>query len=178
MSIDATTWFRWWSSRLTAASGPTTSFAAPEGTHHLHHWSDRRRDIDACDCATPLPRGRKSEKGDFDIHQFPGRQPHLRDAIYDTMRFIRPPVSTMCVGQSASIASLLLAAGTRQMRFALPNACLRRTEETSGRLTVLAMDQLVRPAIGRKPLSVGRRIRGTEKNPSIGILACDCLYMS
>jgi ATP-dependent Clp protease protease subunit len=45
-------------------------------------------------------------------------------AIYDTMRFIRPPVSTMCVGQSASIASLLLAAGTREMRFALPNACI------------------------------------------------------
>ena len=43
-------------------------------------------------------------------------------AIYDTMHFIRPPVSTMCVGQSASIASLLLAAGTREMRFALPNA--------------------------------------------------------
>jgi ATP-dependent Clp protease protease subunit len=43
-------------------------------------------------------------------------------AIYDTMHFIRPPVSTMCVGQSASIASLLLAAGTRNMRFALPNA--------------------------------------------------------
>jgi ATP-dependent Clp protease protease subunit len=42
--------------------------------------------------------------------------------IYDTMHFIRPPVSTMCVGQSASIASLLLAAGTREMRFALPNA--------------------------------------------------------
>ena len=45
-------------------------------------------------------------------------------AIYDTMRFIRPPVSTMCVGQSASIASLLLAAGTRGMRFALPNSCI------------------------------------------------------
>jgi ATP-dependent Clp protease protease subunit len=45
-------------------------------------------------------------------------------AIYDTMRFIHAPVSTMCVGQSASIASLLLAAGTREMRFALPNACI------------------------------------------------------
>jgi ATP-dependent Clp protease protease subunit len=43
-------------------------------------------------------------------------------AIYDTMHFIRPPVSTMCIGQSASMASLLLAAGTREMRFALPNS--------------------------------------------------------
>jgi ATP-dependent Clp protease protease subunit len=43
-------------------------------------------------------------------------------AIYDTMHFVRPPVSTMCVGQSVAIASLLLAAGRRDMRFALPNA--------------------------------------------------------
>jgi ATP-dependent Clp protease protease subunit len=45
-------------------------------------------------------------------------------AIYDTMHFIRPPVSTISIGQSASMASLLLAAGTRELRFALPNACI------------------------------------------------------
>ncbi|HEY6254460.1 MAG TPA: ATP-dependent Clp protease proteolytic subunit [Xanthobacteraceae bacterium] len=45
-------------------------------------------------------------------------------AIYDTMHFVRPPVSTMCVGQSAAIAALLLAAGTRGLRFALPNASI------------------------------------------------------
>ena len=38
-------------------------------------------------------------------------------AIYDTMRFIRPPVSTLCVGQAASMASLLLAAGQKDLRF-------------------------------------------------------------
>ena len=43
-------------------------------------------------------------------------------AIYDTMHFVRPPVSTMCVGQSVAIASLLLAAGRKDMRFALSNA--------------------------------------------------------
>jgi ATP-dependent Clp protease protease subunit len=43
-------------------------------------------------------------------------------AIYDTMQFIRPPVSTLCCGQAASMASLLLAAGAKDMRFALPNA--------------------------------------------------------
>ncbi|HVI13381.1 MAG TPA: ATP-dependent Clp protease proteolytic subunit, partial [Pseudolabrys sp.] len=43
-------------------------------------------------------------------------------AIYDTMHFIRPPVSTVCIGQAASTASLLLAAGTKDLRFALPNA--------------------------------------------------------
>jgi len=43
-------------------------------------------------------------------------------AIYDTMQFIRSPISTLCVGQAASMGSLLLAAGRKGMRFALPNA--------------------------------------------------------
>ena len=42
--------------------------------------------------------------------------------IYDTMQFIRPPVATLCVGQAASMGSLLLAAGAPGMRGALPNA--------------------------------------------------------
>jgi ATP-dependent Clp protease, protease subunit len=42
--------------------------------------------------------------------------------IYDTMQFIRPPVATLCVGQAASMGSLLLAAGEKGMRGALPNA--------------------------------------------------------
>src|ERR1700686_4992456 len=43
-------------------------------------------------------------------------------AIYDTMQFVRPAVSTLCIGQAASMGSLLLAAGNKDMRFALPNA--------------------------------------------------------
>ena len=43
-------------------------------------------------------------------------------AVYDTMQFIRPKVSTLCVGQAASMGSLLLCAGEPGMRFALPNA--------------------------------------------------------
>lgn len=43
-------------------------------------------------------------------------------AIYDTMQFIKPAVSTLCVGQAASMGSLLLAAGHKDMRFATPNA--------------------------------------------------------
>ena len=42
-------------------------------------------------------------------------------AIYDTMQFVRPPVSTLCVGQAASMGSLLLAAGEKGQRSALPN---------------------------------------------------------
>ncbi|MEZ5970147.1 MAG: ATP-dependent Clp protease proteolytic subunit, partial [Hyphomonas sp.] len=43
-------------------------------------------------------------------------------AIYDTMQFIRCPVSTVCIGQAASMGSLLLAAGEPGVRYALPNA--------------------------------------------------------
>ncbi len=43
-------------------------------------------------------------------------------AVYDTMQFIRPPIATLCIGQAASMASLLLAAGQKGMRYALPNA--------------------------------------------------------
>ena len=43
-------------------------------------------------------------------------------AIYDTMQFIRPEVATLCIGQAASMGSLLLAAGAKGARFALPNA--------------------------------------------------------
>ena len=43
-------------------------------------------------------------------------------AIYDTLQFIRPPVSTLCCGQAASMGSMLLAAGAKDSRFALPNA--------------------------------------------------------
>jgi ATP-dependent Clp protease protease subunit len=43
-------------------------------------------------------------------------------AIYDTMQFVRPAVSTLCIGQAASMGSLLLAAGEKDLRFALPNA--------------------------------------------------------
>ena len=43
-------------------------------------------------------------------------------AIYDTMHFIRSPISTLCIGQAASMGALLLAAGKKDLRFALPNA--------------------------------------------------------
>jgi ATP-dependent Clp protease protease subunit len=43
-------------------------------------------------------------------------------AIYDTMQYVRPAVQTLCIGQAASAASLLLCAGEKDMRFSLPNA--------------------------------------------------------
>jgi ATP-dependent Clp protease protease subunit len=53
-------------------------------------------------------------------------------AIYDTMHFIRPPVSTLCIGQAASMASLLLAAGEKGQRFALPNSRIMLHQPSGG----------------------------------------------
>ena len=53
-------------------------------------------------------------------------------AIYDTMQFIRPAVSTLCIGQAASMGSLLLAAGDKDMRFALPNARIMLHQPSGG----------------------------------------------
>jgi ATP-dependent Clp protease protease subunit len=53
-------------------------------------------------------------------------------AIYDTMNFIRPPVSTLCIGQAASMASLLLAAGAKGQRFALPNSRIMLHQPSGG----------------------------------------------
>jgi ATP-dependent Clp protease protease subunit len=53
-------------------------------------------------------------------------------AMYDTMQFIRPPVSTLCTGQAASMGSLLLAAGHKDMRFALPNARIMVHQPSGG----------------------------------------------
>lgn len=53
-------------------------------------------------------------------------------AIYDTMQFIKPAVSTLCVGQAASMGSLLLCAGHEDMRFATPNARIMVHQPSGG----------------------------------------------
>jgi len=53
-------------------------------------------------------------------------------AIYDTMQFIKPAVSTLCIGQAASMGSLLLTAGEAGMRFALPNARIMVHQPSGG----------------------------------------------
>src|SRR5262245_18722056 len=60
-------------------------------------------------------------------------------AIYDTMQFIRSPIATLCIGQAASMGSLLLAAGTPGMRYALPNARIM-VHQPSGGFSVQASD--------------------------------------
>jgi ATP-dependent Clp protease, protease subunit len=61
-------------------------------------------------------------------------------AIYDTMQFIRPDVATICIGQAASVAALLLSAGTQGKRFALPNSRVLIHQPTMGGLSGQATD--------------------------------------
>src|SRR5918912_1519214 len=53
-------------------------------------------------------------------------------AIYDTMQFVKPPVSTLCIGQAASMGSLLLAGGAAGLRYALPNARVMLHQPSGG----------------------------------------------
>jgi ATP-dependent Clp protease protease subunit len=53
-------------------------------------------------------------------------------AIYDTMQFIKPPIATLCIGQAASMGSLLLCAGEKGMRYALPNARIMVHQPSGG----------------------------------------------
>lgn len=69
----------------------------------------------------------EAENPDKDIHIYinsPGGAVTAGMAVYDTMQFIRPDVSTMCVGQAASMGALLLTGGTKGKRFALPHSRL------------------------------------------------------
>jgi ATP-dependent Clp protease protease subunit len=77
----------------------------------------------------------ESENPDKDIQFYinsPGGVVSAGLAIYDTMQFVKPDVSTMCIGQACSAASLLLMAGTKGKRFALPNSRIMIHQPSGG----------------------------------------------
>jgi ATP-dependent Clp protease protease subunit len=77
----------------------------------------------------------ESENPDKDIYMYinsPGGVVTSGLAIYDTMQYIRPDVATLCVGQAASMGSLLLTAGAKGKRYALPNARIMIHQPSGG----------------------------------------------
>ncbi len=77
----------------------------------------------------------ESENPDKDIHFYinsPGGGVSAGMAIYDTMQFIKPDVSTLCVGMAASMGAFLLAAGAKGKRFALPNSTVMIHQPSGG----------------------------------------------
>jgi ATP-dependent Clp protease protease subunit len=77
----------------------------------------------------------ESENPDKDIHFYinsPGGAVSAGMAVYDTMQFIKPDVSTLCVGMAASMGAFLLAAGAKGKRFALPNSTVMIHQPSGG----------------------------------------------
>ncbi len=77
----------------------------------------------------------ESENPDKDIHFYinsPGGSVSAGMAIFDTMQFIKPDISTLCVGMAASMGAFLLAAGTKGKRFALPNSTVMIHQPSGG----------------------------------------------
>jgi len=77
----------------------------------------------------------ESDEPDQDIYLYinsPGGHVSSGLAIYDTMQYIKPDVQTICLGQAASMGALLLAAGTKGKRFALPNSRLMIHQPSGG----------------------------------------------
>ncbi len=77
----------------------------------------------------------ESENPDKDINFYinsPGGSVTAGMSIYDTMQFIKPDISTLCVGQAASMGAFLLAAGTKGKRFALPNSRMMLHQPSGG----------------------------------------------
>lgn len=85
----------------------------------------------------------EAEDPDKDISLYinsPGGSITAGMAIYDTMQFIRPDVTTICVGQCASMGALLLTAGTKGKRFALPNSRILIHQPSVGGISGQASD--------------------------------------
>jgi len=85
----------------------------------------------------------ESEDPDRDISLYinsPGGSITAGMAIYDTMQFVKAPLTTICVGQCASMAAVLLAAGTKGKRFALPNSRILIHQPSAGGISGQATD--------------------------------------
>jgi ATP-dependent Clp protease proteolytic subunit ClpP (EC 3.4.21.92) len=97
----------------------------------------------------------ESENPDKDIYFYinsPGGSVTAGLAIYDTMQFIKPHVSTLCIGQAASMGSFLLAAGEKGKRFCLPNSRIMIHQPLGG-------------FQGRRPTSRSTRGRSSASAP-------------
>src|SRR2546428_3004227 len=93
-------------------------------------------------------------------------------AIYDTMQFIKPPISTLCRGQAASMAAILLLAGTKGRRYALPHSRIMMHQPLGGAQgqatdleiqarEILRMRELINNIVGRH---TGQNLRRVEKD--------------
>lgn len=118
----------------------------------------------------------ESEDPDKDIHLYinsPGGVVTAGLAIYDTMQYIKPDVSTICIGQAASMGALLLTAGAKGKRYALPNAEImihQPSAGTQGQITDMAI-HLKRLEIIKKRMN---KILSENTGKSVETVTADC----
>ncbi len=117
----------------------------------------------------------ESENPDKDIHLYinsPGGSVSAGMSIYDTMQFVRCDVSTMCIGQAASMGAFLLAAGARGKRYALPNSRVMLHQPAAGGRGVAADIEIQ----AREILLMRQRLNGLlaeHTNQSVDRIARD-----
>ncbi len=118
----------------------------------------------------------ESEDPDKDIHLYinsPGGVVTAGLAIYDTMQYIKPDVSTICIGQAASMGALLLTAGAKGKRYALPNAEImihQPSAGTQGQITDMAI-HLKRLEIIKKRMN---KILSENTGKPVETVTADC----
>ncbi|KAL6566282.1 hypothetical protein OROGR_001897 [Orobanche gracilis] len=108
--------------------------AVAQGAHNLYQRPDLRRHCSRRSCSAPFPRVGEPFQTYSYVSQFAWRSRHCCGlAIYDTMQYIRSPINTICLGQAASMASLLLtAAGAKGERRSLPNTTIMIHQPSGG----------------------------------------------
>src|SRR5574340_367038 len=100
----------------------------------------------------------ESENPDKDIHFYinsPGGSVTAGMAIYDTMQFIKPNVSTLCIGQAASMGAFLLAAGEKGKRFCLPNSRVMIHQPLGGFRGAVDVERSPEHVEGRVEVAIG-----------------------
>ena len=100
----------------------TPLFASSKGPHRFLGTASTNTVANPVIAAALVPADGGPEEGNPPVHQPHGRLRHRWLAIYDTMQFMTCDVNTYCIGMAASMGAVLLAAGTRGKRFALPNS--------------------------------------------------------
>ena len=114
----------------------------------------------------------ESEDPDKDIHLYinsPGGVVTAGLAIYDTMQYIKPDVSTICIGQAASMGSILLTAGAAGKRYALPHARIIRSAVRRDSRPIFRFRQRRSCACVRSATIFSRTIRGRIPRRSTSI---------
>ncbi len=128
-----TAWCRWWSSRPPAASAPIDIYSRLLKERIIFLTGPIYDQVSSLICAQLLFLESENPSKDISFYiNSPGGVVSAGLAVYDTMQYIRSPVSTVCIGMAASMGSLLLAAGAKGKRYALPNARIMVHQPSGG----------------------------------------------